>query len=244
MILILALGCQGSLTLNGRPVQLIGSNPPPSPAPPPGQLAPPPPPPGPPPHAAASAPARDDEDGGEDDAAPAPAPPAPPPAMAAAPFHRKPKPSEDELDRLGRSCYARKAAACRELALIYFREPTDTSCGTYLTNDPNGPIGRAGRVEQPACKPPRYRHLGACGMCELPTIRCEPGEGGPFGHKSNRCPAGELCSINGACFPRAEFPVEHHNLPRGETCYLDRECASQKCPTDGSTAYGRVGNCT
>ncbi|HET7502753.1 MAG TPA: hypothetical protein VFK02_17145 [Kofleriaceae bacterium] len=141
------------------------------------------------------------------------------------------------------SCYARKAAACRELALIYFRDRHDPSCGTYLTNDPNGPIGRDGRVDQPACKPPRYRHLGACGTCELPSIRCDDGGGSPFGHKSNKCPAGALCSAFGYCFPKGEFPVEQHNLKRGKACYLDRECASQECPSNGVSAYGSVGEC-
>lgn len=184
----------------------------------------------------------DREDDREDDAAPAAE--APPPAMAAAPFHRKPKPSKEELYRLGMGCYARKAAACRELALIYLRETPDTSCGTYLTKDPNGPVGVPGRVTEPACKPPRYRHLGPCGRCELPSVDCPGDEGGPFGHKSSKCPAGTLCSAYGVCFPKAEFPVEQHNLPRGKSCYLDRECASHECPTDGTTAYGRTGNCT
>jgi len=141
------------------------------------------------------------------------------------------------------SCYSRKAAACRELALIYLREPLETNCGTYLTNDPNGPIGTDGHVVQPACKPPTYRHLGACGRCELPTISCEEGKGGPFGHKSSKCPAGHLCSVFGVCMPKDDFPVEQHNLKRGKTCYFDRECASQDCPRNGIGTFGDVGNC-
>lgn len=244
IILILVLACQGSLTFNGKPVQLFSATA--SPPPPPGQPAPPPHPPRSTHPAAANAPAPDDEDddGDDDEDEAAPAAKAPPPAMAGGPIHRKPKPSEEELYRLGMSCYAKKAAACRELALIYLPERPEGGCGTYLTNDPNGPIGIGRRVDQPACEPPTYRHMGACGVCTLPTIACSDDRGGPFGHKSSKCPAGGLCSTFGYCFPKDQFPVEHHNLPRGKECYLDRECASQECPTHGTSAFGSVGECT
>jgi hypothetical protein len=107
----------------------------------------------------------------------------------------------------------------------------------------SGPIGWNGRVEHEACKPPEYRHMGACGVCTHPTIRCEEGKGGPWGHKDSRCPAGDLCSVFGYCFPKDEFPVERHNLKHGKQCFVDRECASQECNTDGTTAYGRAGEC-
>ena len=56
-------------------------------------------------------------------------------------------------------------------------------------------------------------------------------------------PKGEWCSSFGVCIQKSSFPVEHKNLPRGETCYLDRECASGQCPTNGTSTFGSVGNC-
>lgn len=266
MTWMLLLACQGSIVLNGRPVQFVGLSPPPpppeaqpapppppgqpAPPPPPGQPAPPPPPSEQPPRATASSPAP--YENAETRATRR--------AMAAARFQRTPMPSDEDLYRFGMSCRAGKPAACRELALIYLgNNTTDAACGTYLTDDPNGPIQAAppdpdryffpsGPVaDKPACKPPMYRHLGTCGDCELPRISCGYSENGnpsypggsPFGHRSSKCPAGEWCSVYGVCFPKSEFPVEGHHLARDKTCYLDRECASQHC--DGPRSMGTFG---
>jgi hypothetical protein len=170
-------------------------------------------------------------------------------------------PSDEDLYRFGMACQAGKPAGCRELALIYLPDRPDPSCGSYATDDPNGPIvaaappgrGRhrlaAGDKDKPACKPPMYRHLGACGDCELPRVSCgyrEHGDfhqGGPFGHASSKCPAGEWCTMHGVCFPKSEFPVEGKNLARGERCYFGSECASGECYGDGFNAFGDVGRC-
>src|SRR5262249_36953268 len=107
-----------------------------------------------------------------------------------------------------------------------------------------------GQKDKEACKPPEYRHMGACGHCELPRISCghsEHGkefiEGTPFGHASNKCPADEWCSMYGVCFEKAIFPIENKNLAPGATCYLHRECASGTCAKEGGTQFGDVGSC-
>lgn len=191
---------------------------------------------------------------------PGPARGEPPPTVAVGPFQRRPEPPEEELYRLGMGCRAGKAAACREYALIHLPSEPDTRCEwIYKTDDPNGPVAQIAPWdhrqlsghEKPACKPPEYRHLGPCGDCLVPRIHCrhrENGEwvsdgDGPFGKRSSRCPAGELCTGLGVCFPKADFPVERHHLPRDEKCWLDRECASHKCNDDGWNAFGSVGIC-
>jgi hypothetical protein len=78
--------------------------------------------------------------------------------------------------------------------------------------------------------------------CQDPE-RCEKGKGDARGHESSRCPKGYLCSVYGVCFPKERFPKLKHNLKRGKMCYFDIECASQNCTINGTTAYGRAGNC-
>jgi hypothetical protein len=161
-------------------------------------------------------------------------------------------PSDEDLYRFGMACRAGKPAACRELALIFLHDEPDTSCGTWATDDPNGPVtGSPGHEDKPACKPPEYRHLGPCGECDTPRISCgysqQPGKsvggGSPFGHPSSKCPRGEWCSSFGVCIPKSDFPVEHRNLARDKTCYVDRECASGECALNGVSTFGSVGTC-
>jgi hypothetical protein len=71
--------------------------------------------------------------------------------------------------------------------------------------------------------------------------------GEAFGHADLACDAGEWCSSSGVCFPKEQFPIEGHELPKGARCYYDRECKSQNCANAGSggNAFARiVGKCT
>jgi hypothetical protein len=250
LIWMLVLACD--VTFQGRPVRFVGVYPPP----PSGEPAPPTPS-GPPPPTSESSPARYEGMEG-----PGLARDDPPPTMPVGPFQRRPMPSDEELYRLGMDCRAGKAAACREYALIYLPSRPRSDCHWgYLTDDPNGPVTQTSPVgrgrhntlapDKPACKPPEYRHMGPCGICILPRISCGYSEhghsnypgGSPFGHASSKCPAGDLCSVYGVCFPKESFPVEGHDLQRGETCYLSSECASKHCPLDGNSAFGGVGTC-
>jgi hypothetical protein len=81
--------------------------------------------------------------------------------------------------------------------------------------------------------------------CQAPTpASCSKGSG-PFGHEDANCQSWERCTQFGVCFPAKDFPTEGQHLARWASCYLDRECASGKCQSDGTNRFSdKVGHCT